>query len=62
MAIANPVTAMTTMPFFIRDSVQNSTGCVDTAKVIITIPTAMASLVDKDGDGQPDIDDPLQLF
>ena len=60
--ISNPVTATATMPFFIRDSIQNELGCVDTAKVLIIIPTVMLSMDDEDGDGSPDILDPCSCF
>ena len=60
--ITNPVTATATMPFYIRDSVQNEVGCVDTAKVLITIPTVMLSMDDEDGNGHPDIEDPCSCF
>ncbi len=52
----------TTTSFFIRDSVQNSVGCLDTTQVLITVPMASISLVDKDGDGNPDIADPCSCF
>lgn len=48
--------------YFIRDSVQNAVGCVDTAKVTITIPVVGSSILDKDGDGIPDITDPCDCF
>ncbi len=60
--IANPVTATATMPFYIRDSIQNEVGCVDTTKVLITIPTVNLSMADEDGDGHPDILDPCSCF
>ncbi len=60
--IANPVTATATMPFYIRDSIQNEVGCVDTTKVLIRIPTVNLSMADEDGDGNPDILDPCSCF
>ena len=59
--LPNPITALPTT-YFIRDSVQNAVGCVDTAKVTISIPNVVTSIVDKDGDGNPDIDDPCNCF
>lgn len=59
--LANPITA-DPITYFIRDSIQNAIGCVDTAQIKINIPVVTASLVDRDGDGKPDIADPCNCF
>lgn len=59
--LVNPITAQP-ITYFIRDSIQNAIGCVDTAQIKISIPEVTISLVDRDGDGNPDIADPCNCF